>query len=140
VTKPKVAFRRFEKEPKKPTQNQTHLHNIIIPNILCIQQDLLFDVFFSFCVLLILQKILLQNWGDYADMSQALIVYVSYTSDVLLICWFGTQLTQHVRQNVFFLFFLFLVLTLKHYVHNVYGASNQLSNYISILVFRIFPT
>jgi hypothetical protein len=31
-------------------------------------------------------------------MSQAVIIYVSYFCDVLLICWFGTQLTQHVRQ------------------------------------------
>jgi len=42
----------------------------------------------------------LQNWGDYAGMSQGVAVYVTYVSDVLLICWFGTQLTQHVRQNV----------------------------------------
>jgi len=41
----------------------------------------------------------LQNWGDYADMSQGVAVYVMYVSDVLLICWFGTQLTQHVRQT-----------------------------------------
>jgi len=41
----------------------------------------------------------LQNWGDYTDMSQAVIFYVTYASDVLLICWFGTQLTQHVRKN-----------------------------------------
>jgi len=41
----------------------------------------------------------LQNWGDYTDMSQAVVGYVSYASDVLLICWFGTQLTQHVRKN-----------------------------------------
>jgi hypothetical protein len=42
----------------------------------------------------------LQNWGDYADMSQAVIAYVAYTIEVLLICWFGTQLTQHVRENI----------------------------------------
>jgi hypothetical protein len=41
----------------------------------------------------------LQNWGDYADMSQAVIVYVAFGSHVLLICWFGTQLTQHVRKK-----------------------------------------
>jgi hypothetical protein len=44
-------------------------------------------------------KTFLQNWGDYADMSQAVAVYMLFGSDVLLICWFGTQLTQHVRQN-----------------------------------------
>jgi hypothetical protein len=79
-------------------------------------------------------KILLQNWGDYADMSQAITIYVAYASDVLLIGWFGIQLTQHVRQNVF----LFLVLPLKHHVHNVYGASNQLSNYGSFWVLRMY--
>jgi hypothetical protein len=43
----------------------------------------------------------LQNWGDYTDMSQALLGYAMYASDVLLICWFGTQMTQHVRQKDF---------------------------------------
>jgi len=37
--------------------------------------------------------------GDYADMSQGVIIYVAFGIDVFLICWFGTQLTQHVRQN-----------------------------------------
>jgi hypothetical protein len=41
----------------------------------------------------------LQNWGDYADMSQGVAVYILFSSDVLLICWFGTQLTHHVREN-----------------------------------------
>jgi len=35
-------------------------------------------------------------------MSQAVIVYVTYATDVLLICWCGTQLTQRVRQNELF--------------------------------------
>jgi len=48
----------------------------------------------------------LQNWGDYTDMIQALLIYVTYASDVLLICWFGTQLTQHVRQKGLLLLFL----------------------------------
>jgi hypothetical protein len=52
----------------------------------------------SLRVLLILRKFL-QNWGDYADMNQGLAVYIMFTCDVLLICWFGTQLTQHVRKN-----------------------------------------
>jgi hypothetical protein len=43
-----------------------------------------------------------QNWGNYADMSQAVVVYTMYTVDVLLICWLGTQLTQHVRNNYLF--------------------------------------
>ena len=41
----------------------------------------------------------LQNWGNYADMSQGAAIYITYTVDVLLICWFGTQLTQHVRNT-----------------------------------------
>ena len=45
---------------------------------------------------------ILQNWGNYVDMSQAVIIYVMFASDVLLICWFGTQLTQHVRDNYVF--------------------------------------
>ena len=40
-----------------------------------------------------------QNWGDYADMSQGVLIYVAYALDVLLVGWFGTQLTKHVRQN-----------------------------------------
>jgi len=40
----------------------------------------------------------LQNWGDYADMIQSVVAYVTYTGEVFLICWCGTQLTQHVRQ------------------------------------------
>jgi hypothetical protein len=40
-----------------------------------------------------------QNWGDYADMSQAVIIYMIFGSEVLLICWFGTRLTHHVREN-----------------------------------------
>jgi len=44
----------------------------------------------------------LQNWGNYADMSQGAAIYTSFTIDVLLICWLGTQLTQHVRDNYLF--------------------------------------
>jgi hypothetical protein len=44
-------------------------------------------------------KTILQNWGDYADMSQAMAVYVAFGCDVLLICLLGTQLTEHVREN-----------------------------------------
>ena len=40
---------------------------------------------------------ILQNWGNYSDMSQGLAIYIVFAADVLLICWFGTQLTQHVR-------------------------------------------
>jgi len=41
----------------------------------------------------------LQNWGDYADMNQGVAVYMTLAADVLLICWFGTQLTKHVREK-----------------------------------------
>jgi len=46
---------------------------------------------------------ILQNWGNYADMGQAVAIYTTYTVDVLLICWFGTQLTQHVRAISYFI-------------------------------------
>jgi hypothetical protein len=56
------------------------------------------QVFYCFRVVLMKWK-LLQNWGDYADMNQGGIIYMAYACDVLLICWFGTQLTQHVRET-----------------------------------------
>jgi hypothetical protein len=55
-------------------------------------------IFHSFRVLLIKWKIALQNWGDYADMTQAVLLFVTFASEVLLICWCGTQLTQYVRK------------------------------------------
>jgi hypothetical protein len=55
----------------------------------------------------------LQNWGDYADMSQGVFGYVFFVSNVFLICWFGTRLTQHVRKNG-----LLLCLFLYRYVEN----------------------
>jgi len=77
-------------------------------------------------MLLKLKTFFFQNWGDYTDMSQAVFVYVFYASDVVLICWFGSQLTQHVRQNGLLL--LLLKFTV-FYVHNVYAALNQLRSY-----------
>jgi len=41
-------------------------------------------------------------------MSQGAVIYVTYASDVLLICWCGTQLTQHVRKNGLLLLLLML--------------------------------
>jgi len=35
-------------------------------------------------------------------MSQAVAIYTLFAVDVLLICWLGTQLTQHVRDNYLF--------------------------------------
>jgi nicotinamide riboside transporter PnuC len=58
-------------------------------------------------------------------MSQAVAGYIWLASDVLLICWFGTQLTQHVRQNGLLLILLTLII---RYFHNVYRASNKLRN------------
>jgi len=60
---------------------------------------LLFEIIYPFNDYDIVNNFL-QNWGDYTDMSQAVLAYGTYACDVLLICWFGTQLTQHVRQNV----------------------------------------
>jgi len=60
---------------------------------------------------------ILQNWGDYTDMSQAVLIYVTYAGDVLLICWCGTQLTKHVRKDILLLMLLPL---LGHYIHYVY--------------------
>jgi len=51
---------------------------------------------------------LFQNWGDYVNISQTVVLYVLFASDVFLICWFGTQLTQHVRVNGLLLLLLFL--------------------------------
>jgi hypothetical protein len=53
----------------------------------------------KFSIFSLLEIFFLQNWGDYADMSQAVAAYATYASDVFLICWCGTQLTQHVRQS-----------------------------------------
>jgi len=41
-------------------------------------------------------------------MSQAVVQYVAFGCDVLLICWFGSQLTQHVRAYGLLLLMLFL--------------------------------
>ena len=56
------------------------------------------QVFYCSRVLLTLRKFL-QNWGNYAGMSQALMIYMTFAGDVLLICWCGTQLTNHVREK-----------------------------------------
>jgi hypothetical protein len=71
----------------------------------------------------------LQNWGDYADMTQGVAIYLLFSSDVLLICWFGTQLTKNVRKNVLLLFLLTL---LQHQFHNIDDASNKLRNYTPV--------
>ena len=59
-------------------------------------------------------------------MSQAVLLYVIYAVDVVLICWFGTQLTQHVSQNGLLLLLLRFTI---FYVHIVYAALNKLRSY-----------
>ena len=113
MTKLIIAFRKFTNAPKIQIQNQKHLHNAIIP-----YKCVLFLIFYPFCATDI-TNIFLQNWGDYADMSQGVAIYMTYASDVLLICWFGTQLTQHVRKNNLLLLLMSLLI---HYVHNVFEA------------------
>jgi hypothetical protein len=68
-------------------------------------------------------------------MSQAALIYVTYASDVVLICWFGNQLTQHVRQNGFVLLLLRFI---TFCVENLYGASNKLRNYGTDLELSMF--
>ena len=57
-----------------------------------------FIVSFLYCYYTLL-LFLFQNWGDYGNMSQAVVIYMMFACDVFLICWFGTQLTEHVRVN-----------------------------------------
>jgi len=58
---------------------------------------LLLEIFYPFCAS-DTTNIYLLNWGDYTDMSQAMLVYVPFAGDVLLICWCGSQLKQQVRK------------------------------------------
>jgi len=52
-------------------------------------------------------------------MSQGLVIYIVFAADVLLICWFGTQLTQRVRKSGLFLY-------LTRYVCNAKDAYRSL--------------
>jgi hypothetical protein len=74
-----------------------------------------------------IMKTFSQNWGDYADMSQAVTIYVVNGCHVLLICWFGTQLAQHVRENGFCFYCCWLCL--KNHVLNVDLATNRFLQY-----------
>jgi len=42
---------------------------------------------------------LFQKLEDYVNMFQAVMIYLTFACGLLLICWFGTKLTQHVRVN-----------------------------------------
>jgi hypothetical protein len=53
-------------------------------------------------------------------MSQGLVIYIVFAADVLLICWFGTQLTQHVSKSGF-------LYTLTLYVYNAKDIHCSLS-------------
>jgi len=80
---------------------------------------LLFEISYSFFASEITNiYFFLQNWGDFTDMSQAVILYVFSICLVLLICWCGSQLTQQVRQNGLLLSLLFALLA--HYIDNMY--------------------
>jgi hypothetical protein len=92
--KPTVALRKFAELPKVNTK-EIDLRNCIIPNTLYFTY--LCYLKFSINSMFVTMQTFLQSWGDYTDMSQAVLGYVTYASDVFLICWFGTQLTQHVR-------------------------------------------
>jgi hypothetical protein len=35
-------------------------------------------------------------------MTQAVLIYLAYAINLLLVCWLGTQLTEHVRKNILF--------------------------------------
>ena len=43
-------------------------------------------------------------------MSQGVTVYVLLASNVSLICWFGTQLTQHVSGNCFIIIIIIFII------------------------------
>lgn len=95
----------------------------------------LFEIFYCFIVQIILRFFFWQNWADYADMSQGMVVYVIYASDVLLLCWFGTQLTQHVRQDGLLLLLLSL---LEYYVPDMETASIKTGKYCANWAASIF--
>ena len=87
----------------------TQCHIVKAPTIIIWYSDLFHFIQFTFPVGILLKlfhcifvygyyKIFwFQAWGDYASMSQGLALNVIFIFEVLLICWFGTQLTQHVR-------------------------------------------
>jgi len=62
--------------------------------------------------------------GEYANMTQAVVIYVTFACGLLLICWSGTQLTQHVRVNGLLLLLLFL----KRHVENA-ETFQQITNF-----------
>jgi hypothetical protein len=86
---------------------------------------LLLNYLYCFLVRLTLMIFFLQNWGDYAGMSQAVAAYVTFLSHVLLICWFGTQLTQHVREIILSL----LLVTLSFFLSSPYLYPQSVTDY-----------
>jgi len=69
----------------------------------------------------------LQNWRDFADVTQGVAIYLVYSSDVLLICWLGSQLTKHVRQKEW----LLILLTWLNKEYYVDEPKNKLRNHIT---------
>jgi len=43
-------------------------------------------------------------------MSQAVVMYVASACNVFLICWFGTQLTQHVRGSGIIIIIIIIII------------------------------
>jgi hypothetical protein len=96
----------------KPNKNKVSIHiNLIWLNLPLWGND--FKLFHFLLVYWYYSLFLFQNWGDYANMSQAVALYVIFSCNAFLICWFGTQLTQHVRVNG-----LLLLLFLQRIVEN----------------------
>jgi len=42
-----------------------------------------------------------QSWGDFPDVSQALIVYCGLMYNLFVFCWLGNQLTDQVKNTYF---------------------------------------
>jgi len=67
--------------------------------------------------------------------TQGVVIYLVYSSDVLLICWLGTQLTQHVRQKEW----LLILLTWLNKEYYVDEPNNKLRNRITYRVVMDCP-
>jgi len=82
--------------------------NLISLQYLC--KDTLIILFFSY-VYCYYKILFFQAWGDYASMSQTVAIYVALACNVFLICWFGTQLTQHVSVNGIIIIIIIIIIT-----------------------------
>ena len=92
---------------RKPQQKRMFIQiNVFWLYDFCVRM-LLIIFFYVYCYYKLL---LFQAWGEYASMSQAVVIYMASACNVFLICWFGTQLTQHVRENGLLLLLILLLL------------------------------